>query len=110
MHHRKHPTVAGVERLAADQRWLPEGQACRSSAGTAEELEQERIAIDVHGDDFGEEAVGVIGQIIRVGQDLLHTTCSLVSSVSLLSLLDQHVLQTAGISDSKFQGPRFRTA
>lgn len=38
-----HPTAAEVEQLAVDQRWLPEGQACRSFADTAEELEEEYL-------------------------------------------------------------------
>mgnify|MGYP004053403061 CR=1 FL=1 len=62
------------------------------------------ISINVHGDNFSEEAVGVISQIVRIGQDLLHATCSLVSSVSLLSLLDEHILQTAGICVQNSRG------
>lgn len=62
------------------------------------------VAVDIHGDNFGEKAVGVIGQIIRVGQDLLHTTCTLGNSVSLSGLLEEHILELTSVSIQNSRG------
>ena len=50
------------------------------------------VTVDVHRDHFSKETVGVIGQIVRISKDLLHTTCTLRYSVSFCSLLKKHVL------------------
>ena len=50
------------------------------------------VTVDVHGDNFSKEAIGVISQVVRVGEDLLHTTSHFGDVVSLLSLLNQKIL------------------
>ena len=56
-----------------------------------------RCFVDIDGNDFGEEAVGVVSEMIRIGQDRLHGVVTLSQIVELASLIDQQIFQCASV-------------
>jgi len=56
-----------------------------------------RCFIDIDGNDFGEETIGVVSKMIRISQDRLHGVVTLIESVKLASLIDQKIFQRASV-------------
>jgi len=56
-----------------------------------------RCFIDIDGNDFGEETIGVISEMIRASQDRLHGVVTLSQIVKLASLIDQKIFQCASV-------------
>jgi len=54
-------------------------------------------SFDVHGVDFGEEAVGVISQVIGIRKDRFHGLRTGTDCVQSLILLDQSIFQRGGV-------------
>ena len=55
------------------------------------------IAVDVHGDNFGEVAISVVSQMVGISQDGLHRIVASSKNIQLLSLLYQEILKGTSV-------------
>ena len=55
------------------------------------------ISFFVHGVNFGEEAIGVVSQLIGISQDVLHGAGSQSEGFHVLVLLNQRIFQSNGV-------------
>jgi hypothetical protein len=55
------------------------------------------VAVDVHGDNFGEVTISVVSQVIRISEDGLHRIVASSQDIHLLSLIDEEILKRTSV-------------